>query len=216
MKEKSYIISQLKKLNSIKKHKKKDFFWYRTEIKKLFKVSENPRISVKYKTFLGGFIAGKGSINVSAKKSFNALFGIIIDPFFSVTQHLDGFFLLFKTLSLFETGSIHFKEGSNATFVYRIENRKSLIEKVIPFWEAYILPHIDLEQKQRMIDFKEMLILLEKKEHKNIASFRGRILPLWDRLTEQEGHSLESFPDLETAQSFAVRKGSSETTRDLI
>ena len=216
MKDKLYIISQLKKLNSIKKQKKKDFFWYRTVIKKLFMVTENPRISVRSKTFLGGFIAGEGSINVSAKKSSNALFGIIIDPEFSVTQNLNGSFLLFKTLCLFETGSIHFKEGSNAVFVYRIDNRKSLIEKVIPFWETYILPHIDLEQKQRMKLFKEMLLLLEKKEHKNIVSFRDQILPLWDRLRKQRGQKNESFPDLETAKSFAVRKGSPETTRDLI
>ena len=48
----------------------------------------------------------------------------LLTPF----SNLNGFFLLFKTLCLFETGSIHFKEGSNAVFVYRIDNKKSLTE----------------------------------------------------------------------------------------
>ena len=86
-----------------------------------------------HKTFLGGFIAGEGGINVSAKKSPNSRFGIIIDPEFSITQHLDGFFFLFGALVLFETGSIHFKKGSSATLVFRIDNRRSLQERVIPF-----------------------------------------------------------------------------------
>ena len=209
-------ITILKELNQLKKQKKKSFFWYKTSIKALFKISKTPKKSVMHKTFLGGFIAGEGSINVSAKKSPNASFGIIIDPEFSITQHLDNFFFLFGALVLFETGSIHFKEGSNATLVFRIDNRRSLIEKVIPFWETYILPYQSIEQQQRMKSFKEILLSLEKKKHKEQGSFVGQILPLWDKLRKQRGQKNETFPDLETAKNFALTKGSSETTRDLI
>ena len=209
-------ITALKELNTLKKQKKKPFSWYKEEIKTLFKISNPPKISVKYKTFLGGLIAGEGSINVSAKKSSNALFGVIIDPEFSITQHFDGFFFLFGALLLFETGSIHFKSGREGTFVYRIDNRRSLVEKVIPFWETYVFPYQEIKQKQKMKDFKEIITLLENKKHKNFFSFRDQILPLWDKLRKQKGHYFELFPDLESAQRFVVRKGSSETTRDLI
>lgn len=209
-------ITTLNLLNSLKKQKKKSFSWYKEEIKALFKISNPPKISVRYKTFLGGFIAEKGSINVSAKTCSNALFGVIIDPEFSITQHFDGFFFLFGALLLFETGSIHFKSGSDGTFVYRIDNRRSLAEKVIPFWETYVFPYQDIKQKQRIQDFKEIITLLENKEHKNLFSFRDQILPLWDKLRKQEGQRNESFPDLESAQQVVVGKGSSETTRDLI
>ena len=153
---------------------------------------------------------------MSAKKRRNALFGVIIDPEFSITQHFDGFFFLFGALLLFETGSIHFKSGSNSTFVYRIDNRRSLVEKVIPFWETYVFPYQDIKQKQRMKDFKEIITFLEKKKHKNLFSFKDQILPLWSKLRKQKGGRNELFPDLESAQRFVVRKGSSETTRDLI
>lgn len=80
---------------------------------------------------LGGFRAEKRSIEKSAKKSSNALFGIVIDPF-------DGFFFLFGALFLFETLSIHFKEGLFGTLVYRIDNRRSIIERVINLYHPYI------------------------------------------------------------------------------
>ena len=67
-----------------------------------------------------------------------------------------------------------------------------------------------------MKSFKCLLILLGKKKHKEQESFVGQILPLWDKLRKQRGHPNETFPDLETAKNFALIKGSSETTRDLI
>nr|QIQ59681.1 hypothetical protein [Trebouxia sp. A1-2] len=210
------LIENLKRANLLKKQKKKNFSWYKKEIKSIFGVSENAKISVKYKNFYGGFVAGEGSINVSAKKNKNALFGILIDPEFSITQHINGLYFLFTALSLFETGSIHYKQKSKNTLVYRIDNRKSIIEKVIPFWETYISPYTSKEQKQRIIIYKKILFLLEEKKHKDLFFFVNQILPLWDKLRKQKGQKNESFPNLETAKSFAVRKGSSETVRDLI
>lgn len=217
------VLENLKNVNNIKKQKKKTFCWYKTEIGNIFGIKEcgkNKYKSVKYKTFYGGFVAGEGSINVSAKKSKNALFGIIIDPSFSVTQHVNGFGFLFAALSLFETGSIHYKSGSNATLLYRIDNRKSIREKVIPFWETYILPYQSIEERERIIFFKRICLFLEEKKHKDLHFFINQILPLWDKLREEKGEINESFPNLKAATLFAVeeekRKRSSETTRDLI
>ena len=216
------VVENLRNVNNIKKQKKKTFSWYKTEIANIFGITECDKKkyqSVKYKTFYGGFIVGEGSINVSAKKSKNALFGILIDPEFSITQHVNGFGFLFAALSLFETGSIHYKSGSNATLVYRIDNRRSIQEKVIPFWDTYIVPYQSFEQNQRILFFKRICLFLEQKKHKELHFFTNQILPLWDKLRKQKGQINESFPDLEAAICFAVekgRKGSSETTRDLI
>ncbi len=215
------VIENLKNVNNTKRQKKKSFSWYKTEIAKIFGITECPKKnykSVKYKTFYGGFVVGEGSINVNAKKSKNALFGIVIDPEFSITQHVNGFALLFAALSLFETGSIHYKKGLNATLVYRIDNRRSVQEKVIPFWETYILPHQSYEQNQRILFFKRICIFLEQKKHKDLHFFTNQMLPLWDKLRKQK-EGIDSFSDLEGATNFAVkesRKGSSETLRDLI
>jgi uncharacterized membrane protein len=216
------VVENLRNVNNIKKQKKKTFSWYKTEIANIFGITECDKKkyqSVKYKTFYGGFIVGEGSINVSAKKSKNALFGILIDPEFSITQHVNGFGFLFAALSLFETGSIHYKSGTNATLVYRIDNRRSIQEKVIPFWDTYIVPYQSFEQNQRILFFKRICLFLEQKKHKELHFFTNQILPLWDKLRKQKGQINESFPDLEAAICFAVekgRRGSSETLRDLI
>lgn len=219
----SIVIEKVKQANNAKKQKKKSFSWYKKSIAEIFGVPEcvNKKVKdVKYKTFYGGFVVGEGSINVSVKKSDGALFGIILDPEFSITQHVNGFSLLFAALSLFETGSIHYKHGSNATLVYRIDNRKCIKEKVIPFWETYISPYQPIEEQERFFLFKTLLLFLEQKKHKDLHFFVNQILPIWDRLRKQKGQINESFPNLEAATLFAVekekRKGSSETTRDLI
>lgn len=222
----SDMLEKLRHVNNLKKQKKKCFSWYKTEIAKIFGIVESHKKqkrgykSVKYKTFYGGFVVGEGSINVSAKKSEYALFGILIDPEFSVTQHVNGFGLLFAALCLFDTGSIHYKSGTNGTLLYRIDNRKSLLEKVIPFWETYICPYQSTQENQRIILFKRILLFLEQKKHRDYLFFRDQILPLWDKLRKQKGQINESFPDYEAAKDFVVkvkkRKGSSETTRDLI
>lgn len=218
------VIEKLKQANH--KKKKKPFSWYKSEIAKIFgypsfiygierdKKTENvkkPNInfkSLKYKTFYAGFVVGEGSINVSIKKSRSAFFGILLDPEFSITQHVNGVFFLFAALYLFETGSIHLQSGSRATLVYRIDNRKSLYQKVIPFWETYILPYQSSEAQQRMILFKRILFFLEQKKHKDLHFFVNKMLPIWDKLRKQKGQINQTFPDLETAIRFAVLSSS--------
>ena len=230
------VIEKLKQINH--KKKKKPFSWYKCEIAKIFGYSDfictsekvsfsNVKVkksninfkSLKYKTFYAGFVVGEGSINVSIKKSRSAFFGILLDPEFSITQHVNGFIFLFAALYLFETGSIHYKSGSRGTLVYRIDNRKSLYQKVIPFWETYILPYQSSEAQQRMILFKRILFFLEQKKHKDLHFFVNKMLPIWDKLRKQKGQINQTFPDLETAILFAVESsvfGEKKTRTDKI
>lgn len=195
----AYILEELKKANT---SKPKNFALYKKRIKHIFKIDSLPKITANYKFFLGGFIAGEASINVSAKKNSSAKFGLVIDPEFSITQHVNGIEYLYAALCFFQTGRIRFKSGSNATFVYRIDNRESLENKIIPFWEKYIVPFQCIHHKERAELFKQLLVLFRNKAHQDLFSFKNKILPLWDKLRKQKGQANESFKDLKEAQFF--------------
>ena len=209
----THFIESLKKINFLKKTKKKDFSWYKNQIKQLFEVHTLPKISVKYKIFLGGFVAGRGLINVNAKKSKGAVFGILVDPEFSITQHSNNFQFLYAFLLLFKTGIFHYNNG---TLVFKIGNRKALLEKVVPFFEDYVFPYQSKEQKERIILYKRLLCFFTEKKHKEKKVFVNQILPLWDRMLEQKGQENPGFACLKEAQRFVCEKESSETTRGLI
>jgi hypothetical protein len=54
-------------------------------------------------------------------------------------------------MSYFKTGRIRHKTGSNATFVYSINNRKTLAEKVVPFYERYLSKFGPEVKKRRVL-----------------------------------------------------------------
>ena len=208
------LIEQLCVANS--NRKENDFLWYIRKLADIFQIEESNKITEKEKLFFGGFISGEGSINVSAKKDKGAKFGIVLDPEFSVTQHVNGVSLLFIAFRIFQTGSLRFKSGSNATLVYRIDNRDSLNKKVIPFYEKYCSPFWSNVFQDRLITFKHLLQLFSEKAHLNLFDFSEKMLPLWDKMRKQKTQSNRSFSSLEEAQMYAKNQGSSETTRDLV
>ena len=66
-----------------------------------------------YKFWLGGFVEGEGSLTISSIKHDKAPYGILLQPEFNVSQHLNGLRILesFK-LSFNNKGQIHKKSGS--------------------------------------------------------------------------------------------------------
>ena len=209
------ILEQLVTANA--KRKDHNFNWYIHQLLDIFQLKEYNSVTEKEKLFFGGFITGQGSINCSAKKEKRAKFGITLDLEFSVTQHVNGVSLLFLAFRIFQTGSLRYKSGSNATLVYRIDNRDSLNEKVIPFLEQYCTPYWSLPFQKRLVTFKELLQLLKKKAHLNFFDFSEAMLPLWDKMRKQPNQIHSSFPSLNEAQIYAKNnQGSSETTRDLL
>ena len=197
------ILEKLKQINETYK-KDKDFPKYMEAIKNLFKLQQI-NLTNENKLFFGGFLEGEGSLNMSAKKLKTARFGLIIDPEFSLTQHVNGVNHLFVALSVFQTGRIRFKTGSNATLVFMIDNRLALEEKVIPFYESYVNPFC-LSQSptklKRFQDFKELLRLFKEGGHKDLNLFCNKILPLWSAARMQKGQVNETFSSLEEAQDF--------------
>ena len=212
------VIEQLRDANA--NRKENGFLWYIRQLADIFQIKESNTVTEKEKLFFGGFVTGEGSINVSAKKDQGATFGIILDPEFSITQHVNGVSLLFMAFRIFQTGSLRYKSGSNATLVYRIDNRDSLNEKVIPFYEKYCSPFWSSVFQDRLVIFKSLLQFFQEKAHLNLLDFSEKMLVSWDKMRKQITQSNKSFSSLEEAQIYAKnyckKGGSSETTRDSV
>ena len=178
-----------------------NFADYRNTLSKLLH-SGNKQVNEKHRRFLGGFILGEGSINVSLKKDKGTKLGLSLDPQFNVTQHYNQSSHLMACLDLFQTGRIYYKSGSNATLVYVMDSRQSLKEKLLPFWDKYISPYQPGEEQSRWLLFKLVLEGLEKGQHRSPETFAEDLLSLWDKLRKQRGQFNESFPDLQSARDF--------------
>jgi hypothetical protein len=178
---------------------------YLIDLKEIFKIQTNKlTITTDLKLWLGGFVEGEGSLNVSCKKLKTAKFGLFIDPEFSITQHVNGFSSLFLALEVLHAGRIYHKSDSNATLVLRIDNRQTLEEKVLPFYENYVVLYGSTEKISRLKRFKQLLELFNQDAHLNQDSFINQILPLWFSLRKQVGQSNESCPTLEAAQQYVI------------
>ena len=113
--------------------------------------------------FLAGFIEGEGALAVSVKRHPTARFGYYVDPEFFLYQHVSGRRLLELAREVFQTGRIYPKPGNPKVLVFAITARRSLIEKVVPFFERYVLP---LSCKRETFErFREILEMMERKEH---------------------------------------------------
>jgi len=191
---------QLQEINS-RYTKNKNFSSYLKDIQILFNI--NPvKITTDSKLYLAGFIAGESSLNVSAKKQNKTSFGLVIDPEFSITQHLNGAGTLYLALDVFQTGRIGYKSGSNATLFFRIDNRKSLQDKVMPFFRKYAFPYGSDYLVQRAETFQKLLNLFDSKAHLELDSFLNEVLPLWHSMRKQEGQVNQSFANLNEAQEY--------------
>ena len=124
------------------------------------RLSRNERLSY----FLAGFIEGEGSLTVSIKAHPTSKFGYYVDPEFFVYQHESGRQLLELTQELFHTGRIYPKPQNEQVLVYGVTSRRSIIEKVIPYFEKYVVPYS--AKTETFWLFKEICELLERGEHK--------------------------------------------------
>lgn len=195
------MLSKLKDANAHFSNSK-NFSQYLIELKALFKISQEPQVTTESKLFVAGFFEGEASMNVSAKKLATAEFGILLDPEFSVTQHVNGFATLYLALKILQAGRIRHKTGSNATLVLIIDNRRTLEEKVVPFYQQYVVPYGSSEKIRRLEQFEKLLALFKQSQHRQFQSFLTNMLPIWDYMRKQKGQSNQTFSDLEDARKF--------------
>ncbi len=175
-------------------------------VNQLFKIFDYvpKKIGLREKYFLGGFVEGDGSINVSAKKLRNAAHGIHIDPEFNITQHVNSVELLMLALTVFQTGRIRYKSGSNATLVLTIDNRNDLENKVIPFYKKYVNSIGSSVKTERILKFEKILAHIKENHQQDISILINEILPLWDSMRMQTGQKNQSFASLAEAQAYVM------------
>ena len=113
--------------------------------------------------FLAGFIEGEGALCVSIKKHPTCRSGFYVDPDFFLYQHESGRRILELAQSIFESGQIYPKSGNPKVLVYEISSTRVLREKVIPFFERYVVPFSC--KRETYERFKEILEAMERKEH---------------------------------------------------
>lgn len=195
------ILIKLKNANW-KYSKTKKFLDYQREIRNLFKLMPVSQIKTECKFYLAGFLEGEASLNIGAKKNTTSKFKVYLDPEFNITQHLNGISNLYLAMCIFQTGRIRFKSGSLATFVYTIDNRIALEEKIIPFYEQYVNLYCSDAKKKRVSQFKKLLILFKEKAHLDLDRMLYEVLPLWDILRIQKGQRNQTFLNLTEAQIY--------------
>ena len=114
--------------------------------------------------FLAGFIEGEGALCVSIKKHPTCRSGFYVDPDFFLYQHESGRRILELAQSIFESGQIYPKSGNPKVLVYEISSTRVLREKVIPFFERYVVPFSC--KRETFERFREILEAMERGEHR--------------------------------------------------
>lgn len=194
------LLEQLKKINE-QYSKTKDFPKYQKALKDLFNI---PDIAMTRQIvdYLSGFVEGEGSVSVSAMKNKQTRAQLTVDPMFNVAQHVNGIVNLFLILSFFKTGRIRYKVGSKATFYFVIDNRTTLMEKVVPFYENYLSFCPNPVKIRRVSMLKQFLHLMEEKAHLHMDRMIKEVLPLWNDLRMQTGQKNQPFGSLKEAQDY--------------
>ena len=142
--------------------------------------------------YLAGFADGESSFRVSIKKLPTAKFGWVIDPEFQVYQHKENKIILQIFQRVLNCGRIHPKPGNPDVLVYSVSNRRSLSEKVIPFFEKYKI----LSNKwYDFLKFREIVKAMERKEHLKKEGFEKivKIAFSMNKLGKQRKYSLEEI-----------------------
>jgi LAGLIDADG endonuclease len=134
--------------------------------------SENPSSAVNQQErlsyheqrnwFLAGLIEGEGSLCVSIKEHKTSRFGYLVDPEFFIYQHKIRRGLLELAGSVFETGRITPKHGNNDVLVFSIVSQRSIVQRVLPFFERYMA----FSCKKRDFQlFREIVMAMQNKQH---------------------------------------------------
>jgi hypothetical protein len=113
--------------------------------------------------FLAGFVEGEGSLCVSVKRHPTCRHGYYVDPGFFLYQHESGRAILELAQAIFGGGRISRKSGSENVLVYEISSTALLRDRVIPFFERYVLPFSC--KRETFMRFREILEMMQRREH---------------------------------------------------
>lgn len=127
-------------------------------------LKERPK---KLNAYLAGIVDAEGSFSISMKKQDDTRYGWVIDPVFSVSLHKDNKDVLETLRNAMTCGRVIEKTGQDNLMVFVVDNRRQLLEKVIPYFKRNKL-HIKSEDFKNFADVVEAL---ENKEHQTKDGF---------------------------------------------
>ena len=128
------------------------------------------------KSYLVGVADAEGCFSISTKKQKDTRFGWVLDPIFQVTQHKENREILDMFNSELKCGRIVEKPGQKDILIYIVDNRRQLMEKVIPFFEKN-----SLIAKQKDFElFRNVVQALERKEHQDKEKFKKLVKKVFE------------------------------------
>src|SRR3989338_1809796 len=110
--------------------------------------------------FLAGFVDGEGSFSVAIIRHPMQKFGWMINPVFQVYQHEKHRYILDLYQQVFKTGSIYRKSGIHPVLNFSIDSRRSIIERVIPFFERYPV----VTKRDTYNKFRKIIYMMEERK----------------------------------------------------
>ncbi len=121
--------------------------------------------------YLLGIVDAEGCFSVALKKVGTARFGWVLDPVFHVTQHRQHRAVLELAQSELQCGRIVEKHGQTDCLVYVVDNRRQLVEKVIPFFQKYR----PLAKESDFLRFRRIVHALERGAHSDARRFAALV-----------------------------------------
>ncbi|MBI2416230.1 MAG: LAGLIDADG family homing endonuclease [Candidatus Kerfeldbacteria bacterium] len=118
--------------------------------------------------YIAGFVDGEGSFSVAIIQHPMQKFGWMINPCFQAYQHEQHREILELLQYVFKTGSIYRKSGTHHVLNFSIDSRRSLIEKVIPFFDRF-QPIVKQDAYRK---FRYIVLMMEQKQHLTKSGFR--------------------------------------------
>lgn len=145
--------------------------------------------------YLTGFIDGEGSFSISVKRQAGTRFGWVLDPVFHVAQSEEHMEVLEMLRDAFQCGRIQDKHGSPGVKEFVVDNRRQLVEKVIPLLRKYKL----IVKKERFELFAEIVESLERGEHRTKEGFKRLVSKVYSfKLGKGKSHRKYTLDEILT------------------
>ncbi|NCU28878.1 MAG: hypothetical protein EOM85_04400 [Candidatus Moranbacteria bacterium] len=112
--------------------------------------------------YFSGFVEGEGCFSVSIKENNQMKFGWVVDPMFSLYQHKNNVSILELFQKELSCGYIVEKQGNPEVMVLIVDNRRTLEEKIIPFFRKY---HFLGTKQNDFIIFQNIIEMMRDKKH---------------------------------------------------
>lgn len=130
--------------------------------------------------YLAGFADGEGTFSVAIIRHPTQRLGWMINPVFQVYQYEKHIEILELFRDYFGTGGIYRKSGIHPVKTFSIDSRKSLLDRVIPFFERYPL----ITKVEEFKRFRTIVRAMERKEHWTVPGFM-RLVTLAYEMNQQ-------------------------------